>query len=544
MAANTESDWVNRVADEVETYVGAGKIVCASGVSPSGPVHLGNLRELMTTHLVADELRGRGRDVTHLHSWDDFDRLRKVPVGIPPSYAEHIGSPIGEIPDPWGELDSYAAHFIRPVEEAAEKLGIQCRWVRQSRAYRAGTYVEGMRTALRARFTIFDELERYRTAKLQERPAEDRRAEYWPLQVYCRRCNHDFTTVHGWDADSDVVTYTCKKCGPDSFRLTDPNLPAKLPWKADWPMRWAFEGVGFEPGGEDHSTPGGSFTVGKALVASVYGAKAPHFIGYGFVGMGGRTKISSSSGTDGTPEIALGFIEPALLRYLYIRRAPGTKFAIDFGADIWRQYDEWDALQRRCDAGTATPAESQARARCVGTSAGKVAGPSVLVPFRLLWTAADMTYGNTAQILRIVDAHLEEPPPLAELEAALQPRLDCAIGWVDRCLPEDERLHVKASFDADTHAGLDEDVRRGLGLLTERMAGSWTLAGLTTLVYGVPKLLCDLPIEAEPTPAIKALQRKFFIVIYQLILGSDTGPRLPTLFLSLGQEKIRALLGG
>ena len=142
----TAQDWVARVADEVIARVDATKgpgapIVCASGVSPSGPVHLGNLREIMTTHLVAEELRSRGRDVTHLHSWDDYDRLRKVPVGVPPEYAAHIGSPIGEIPDPWKADDSYGSHFRRPVEEAAARLGIACRWVRQSRAYRAGDYL-------------------------------------------------------------------------------------------------------------------------------------------------------------------------------------------------------------------------------------------------------------------------------------------------------------------------------------------------------------------------------------------------------------------
>ncbi len=35
-------------------------ITVASGLSPSGPIHLGNLREVMTPHLVADEIRRRG----------------------------------------------------------------------------------------------------------------------------------------------------------------------------------------------------------------------------------------------------------------------------------------------------------------------------------------------------------------------------------------------------------------------------------------------------------------------------------------------------
>ena len=61
-------------------------LVCASGISPSGPIHMGNLREVFTTHLVAEALRRQGCEVVHLHSWDDYDRFRKVPAGVDPSF--------------------------------------------------------------------------------------------------------------------------------------------------------------------------------------------------------------------------------------------------------------------------------------------------------------------------------------------------------------------------------------------------------------------------------------------------------------------------
>ena len=77
-------DWVSRLADEViaEAKQRGIKVVCASGISPSGPIHLGNLREVMTPHLVADEIRRRGIECEHIISWDDYDRFRKVPAGV------------------------------------------------------------------------------------------------------------------------------------------------------------------------------------------------------------------------------------------------------------------------------------------------------------------------------------------------------------------------------------------------------------------------------------------------------------------------------
>ena len=53
---------------------------------------------------------------------------------------------------------------------------------------------------------------------------------------------------------------------------------------------------------------------------------------------------------------------------------------------------------------------------------------------------------------------------------------------------------------------------------------------------GSPRLI------SAPKKELKAAQRAFFTGIYQLVVGADTGPRRPTLFLSLGAERMRALL--
>jgi lysyl-tRNA synthetase class 1 len=78
----------------------------------------------------------------------------------------------------------------------------------------------------------------------------------------------------------------------------------------------------------------------------------------------------------------------------------------------------------------------------------------------------------------------------------------------------------------------------------ERLGDFWSLAGLTEQVYGVPKDLLGLPRDIKPTPELQVAQRAFFKALYTLILGKETGPRLPTLFLSLGVERTRRLLIG
>jgi lysyl-tRNA synthetase class 1 len=81
-------------------------------------------------------------------------------------------------------------------------------------------------------------------------------------------------------------------------------------------------------------------------------------------------------------------------------------------------------------------------------------------------------------------------------------------------------------------------------LLLARLEDDWSLEGLSLLVYGVPKLHAGLPLEAKPTAELKVQQRAFFALLYRLLVGRETGPRLPTLLLSVGADRVRKLLTG
>ena len=58
-----------------------------------------------------------------------------------------------------------------------------------------------------------------------------------------------------------------------------------------------------------------------------------------------------------TPADALQILEAPMLRWLYARRAPKQAFNIDFGPEVVRLYDEWDALGRKA----ADPAKRRRR---------------------------------------------------------------------------------------------------------------------------------------------------------------------------------------
>ena len=143
-------------------------------------------------------------------------------------------------------------------------------------------------------------------------------------------------------------------------------------------------------------------------------------------------------------------------------------------------------------------------------------------------------------MLRIV-RDLTADNPVGSLDE-VRPRLDCAQAWVTGYVPPKDRTQVREQPDYDRLAALTESERDAIRLLIKHMADDWSLEGLTTLLYGIPKLQRGLPISAPPTKDLKDPQRTWFILLYELLIGKDTGPRLPTLLLALGQDRIRSLL--
>lgn len=540
---NAGTTWMDRLASDVadQRFTPGQPLVCASGVSPSGPIHLGNFREVFTTHLVAEALRELLSDaeVRHLHSWDDYDRFRKVPAGVDKSWERHIGKPLALVPDPYERAESYGDHFRREFTGVLGDLGITLHEVRQSEMYPSGVYNSRIRHAMDNRALIFDFLSAQQTQGRHEKSVDERRAEYYPFKPYCEQCGKDFTTVDGYE--NDTVTYHCACSHSGTMSLADnTRISGKLAWKVDWPMRWAFENVVFEPAGEDHHAPTAGFTVGRQLVKALYDGAAPNTTVYSFVKLAGQNgKMSGSAGGAAIPATALDLLEPAILRWVYTRRLPNQAVQIDLGAQaVQRLYDEWDRFERSTD-----PVDIRVGRFAHRTSLGRVRTASRPVSFRLLSSAADITQASRPQIARIVTEHLDGRAPDAEaLLTELEPRLSCAINWATMALPPEDRTTVNTAFNAEAFAGLDSESVRGVELLATEMADHWTLEGLTALVYSVPKRLLGLSPEAVPNPEIKKAQRDFFKALYRLLVNRDTGPRLPTLLLSIGPDRARTLL--
>ena len=108
--------WADVVADEA-LELGNDHLV-ATGITPSGHIHIGNMREVVTADAAFRTLLDKGAGAELIYIADTFDPLRKVYPFLPESYAEHVGKPLSEVLCPCGECKNYADHFLKPFFEA------------------------------------------------------------------------------------------------------------------------------------------------------------------------------------------------------------------------------------------------------------------------------------------------------------------------------------------------------------------------------------------------------------------------------------------
>ncbi|MDR3448162.1 MAG: lysine--tRNA ligase [Alphaproteobacteria bacterium] len=522
--------WIGKVTDKVLAEFPDEKLyTCAAGISPSGIVHFGNFRDVMTSLAVMTELQARGKKARLLFSWDDYDRLRKIPANVDQSFIKYIGYPLTSVPDPEGTYESYARRFEVEFEESMKIAGITLDYRYQTKEYTSGRYAEQIAFTLGHREKAADIQLQFKTDKGNAEkgidPAEYRRT-YFPVTVYSRFSGTDKTKVLSYDGGTKL-TYHCLVTGKEEqidFRETP---IVKLPWKLDWPMRWGVENVNFEPGGKDHATPGGSYDVSAVVARELFGHKPPVFQGYEFVGIQGMGgKMSGSKGNAVSPATLLEIYEPAMLKWLYMRRSPTQSFNLAFDTEVYRQYDEFDREIAAFQKGEASPAK-QKILRYSGVNAGEAAP----LAFKQAVALGQITQWQAGKLEEL--AANSGIPCSGPSVAARLPR---AQNWLNSYNP-DEIIQLRGEANADYAATLDAKRRAHIARLREFLSGAVTsIADMDTVLYAIPK---D---PALGDKEIKLAQRGFFKDVYNLLISRDAGPRLSTFLWAIDRATVLNLL--
>lgn len=534
--------WSDRIAQEIiRRRPDKEEYVCAAGISPSGSIHIGNFRDIATSYFVVKALRRQGKKARLLFSWDEFDRLRKIPVNVAKlprpegekPWEEYIGYPYVDVPNPFDDgCPNYAKHFEVEFEEAMERFGIHMDYRYQAQMNRSGKYSEYVIQALKKRGDIFDILDSFRTQAAQEGEKE----AYYPVSIYCPHCKRDTTKILSLSEDCTVAEYECSCGHKGTFDFTK-DFNCKLAWKIDWPMRWMYEGVDFEPGGKDHASPGGSYDTSRVISQKIFGYEAPLFQGYEFIGIKGATgKMSGSSGLNLTPDTLLKLYQPEMILWLYAKSEPTKAFDFCFDDGILRQYFEFDKQYNEFMDGKADEFLTNVMANCLredgeGTSAYK---KIETVPMSLLVQLGSVVDFNVP-MLETVFEKIGQPFTYDQFKD----RLERAKYWLEQCSPENvNRLRPYRNWEV--YEALSEEEKKEIALLHDYIKkGGYSLDELNQELYAIPKQVMG---DLEDAKELKKIQGQFFKNVYRLLIDKEKGPRLYLFLYAIEPDKYVNLL--
>lgn len=514
--------WADHAAEAlIQKHPQKDTFVCASGISPSGTVHIGNFREVITVDFVVRALRSKSKKVRFIYSWDDYDAFRKVPANLPqPELLQtHLRKPLAGIPDPFGTEKSYALHFEKKFEAEIAELGIKPHFIYQNKEYRSCRYHLGIEHALKHQEQIIEILNRSRTEPLPP--------DWTCLSVFCKKCQKDTTKLLRYEAPSQI-TYFCKSCKEEFGLDFSKEEGAKLLWRVDWPMRWAQEGVDFEPGGKDHSSQGGSYDTGCEIVREVWKKEPPFYVQYDFVLAKGRgSKLSSSSGNLLTLEEALEVYEPAIIRYLFASRKPNLDFSIAFDLDVMKSYDDFDRCERiafKIEEAEAKRFHYEKRIyelSRVETEALPLEMPPQF-PFRHLCNLLQINEGNIEK----TKSFYAELLTSSEAEKRFISRAERAWKWITEFAPVEFKFQLQENPEKKTqHAELMKNV--------------------VQLLRSEGKILSEDQLGTRIWELMKAQGvegKVFFQDIYQVLVAKPNGPKLAPFLLAIGPERAATIL--
>ena len=512
--------WADIYADKIIREKGPKDLyTCASGITPSGTVHIGNFREIISVDLVVKALREKGQNVRFIYSWDDYDVFRKVPKNMPePELLEtYLRKPITLVPDTTKRSDNYARGNEEDVEQKLPIVGVYPEYLYQAQRYRSSLYAEQMKKALELKPQIIEILNQYR-----KEPLDD---SWWPIAVFSSFTDKDNTTILSWDGEYGV-TYRDDDLNKEETIDLRTTPYAKLHWRIDWPMRWVFEGVDFEPAGKDHHSQGGSFDTSKQVV-ELFGGHAPVSFQYDFISIKGRGgKISSSSGEVISLGDVLEVYTPELTRFLFASTRPNTEFAISFDLDVLRIYEDYDNCERRYFGLLPCNEKKLAMEKRVYelSQVGEVPKtPGYQIPFRHLCNLLQINSGDIEKVISSL------PDVKEDQVQRLRTRCKCAWTWITTFSPEDFRFTVA---DASSEkVNLDEQETMAVKALAAKVQ-TWNDDDEKTL----SQLVYDAAAEAGVDNTV------LFTGVYKALIGKEKGPKLAGFMKTIGKTRVLEVL--
>ncbi len=513
--------WLDKLASEIierERSLGRSThlVRVESGLGASGIPHVGSLGDALRGYGAKLALEDQGVKSELIAFTDDMDGLRKVPAGLGRELEKYIAMPVSAIPDPYGCHPSYGGHMGSLLRDALDKVGAEYRFESGAEAYRRNALGAQAEKILSASDRIGQ--------TIRELTGQEKYEDSLPYFAICANCGRMYTTrAIGWDPKSSSVHYRCegtelreKKidgCGHEGdARLSKGE--GKLSWKVEFAARWAALDIRFEAYGKDISD---SVKVNDWVAENVLSFHPPFHVQYEmFLDRSGR-KISKSAGNVFTPQMWFRYGSTRSLVLLMYKRIAGTRNLSV--ADIPKYMDELDYMEDvYFGKSKVDPPEKLARLRGLYEYTNFLRppkAPSIHIPYRLLAEIAfsapseDVT-GYSVRRLQAYKMVTEATPELLQ-------RIQMARSWSTEIMGEPPKVD------------LGEAERKAVADLIASLEGQKEPERVQFEIFEVAKRNGIPPGD-------------FFRLLYEILLGSEKGPRLGPYIVDTGVKRTSSAL--
>lgn len=510
--------WIDKLAHEMiqrEEQLGRSTSILRveSGLGASGIPHIGSLGDAVRAFGVKLALENMGFKSELIAYSDDLDGLRKIPEGLPSWLEEHLGKPVSLIPDPFGTHESYGMHMSSILLDGLDKLGIKYKFQRAIDTYRQGLLKDQIHTIL----TNSEKIGR----QIEEMVGQEKYQKFLPYYPVCAKCSRLYTAQsHHYDQERRVVQYKCvdaeigskmlKGCGHEGEADITKDL-GKLAWKVEFAARWHAFDIRFEAYGKDIMD---SVKVNDWVSDEVLGHPHPHHVKYEmFLDKGGK-KISKSAGNVVTSQKWFRYGTPKSMLLLLYKRITGAR-ELGF-EDIPVLMDEYNELEDIYFGKIKLDNEAK-----LTRSRGLYEYTNLLNPPK-----SAPTHVNFRLLIELCRIFRED-------RASLVTKKLIDYGAIKQGEPHIDELITLAGNYADDFgedsetAGIEigEGAKKALRQLVDVLAGEKDPDDLQNTIYSISK-------ENDIPP------KEFFMILYQIILGANRGPKIGPFIVDIGRKKV------
>ena len=502
--------WPFEEAKKILKRIGDNKknIIFETGYGPSGLPHIGTFGEVARTSMVRFALNVLNPDLKSkiICFSDDMDGLRKVPDNIPNKeiLENNLEKPLSSIPDPYGEFKSYADHNNNLLRNFLDRFNFDYEFMSASEQYLSGRFDE----------TLIDILNNYDSIQNIILPTlgEERKKTYSPFLPICKETGKVLmASVIEIDKKNNSILYLDEVSNKE-VETSVLSGNCKLQWKVDWAMRWMALGVDYEMAGKDLiDSVNLSGRICKAL-----DKKPPEGFNYELFLDEKGEKISKSKGNGITIDEWLRYASPESLS-LYMFQKPKRAKKLSFDV-IPKAVDEYQTFLTKYNDQTDT---ERLNNPVFHIHNGDPLIFDTPITFSLILNLVNASQADNKETLwGFIKGYI------GEVSEDTRIYIDRLLGYAifyfnDFILPT-----KKYKTPDDKECELLEELLNRLRALEDDVEAET----IQTIFYDIGK-------EANYENL-----REWFLVLYQILLGQDQGPRLGSFTKLYGIDKTCSLI--